>query len=364
MSEVFLLAYICLAVLAIVGSWYHIWFLYEDSSGFEIWLLIAIVVWGYERLLRILRVTKHGVKRAYITRIDDDKYLRVDIPDVTCHGHCFVCFSTLSWRVWENHPISVINCSTGQLRTDTNSPSLSTSSRSDNESPFSLSVTATHPPSKETGDVTSNPHIITTRNGNTRPGISLFIRPQNGLTRLLSGKVGNETGILVLIEASYAHHEKSRFSPTADYPNVLCIVGGVGITGMLPALNNSLCMFARPIGTTKLYWGVKTRGLVDAVKCMISGEDSKEEMSGEGAGTKWGHIEAHVTIGSRMDIRRVLSDELEHAAGGTIVVSCGPLSMCDEVRYTCAALARHGAQVRYVEESFSWEPIMTGYRER
>ena len=106
-----------------------------------------------------------------------------------------------------------------------------------------------------------------------------------------------------------------------------------------------------PLGTTKLYWGIKDRGLADAVKSMIVG-DSKDGEKGDE--TNWGHVESHVTIGSRMNIRQVLSEELENAPGGTIVVVCGPHAMCDEARYACAGLARHGAKVRYVEESFSW----------
>ncbi|KAK7424627.1 hypothetical protein QQZ08_008510 [Neonectria magnoliae] len=352
--EVFLIAHICLAVLVLVSSWYHIWYLYEDSSGFEVWLLIAIVVWGYERFLRMLRVSRHGIKRAYITRVGDGKYLRIDIPGVTAHGHCFVYFPTLTWRVWENHPFSVVNCSAGQLLGNNTGDSQSSSqSQSDNEGPF-LASAAADSASKETGNVASNAHVATRKK--TRTGITLFIRPQSGLTKLFANKIGNEAGVPILIECSYGHDDRSRFAPTPEYPNLLVIAGGVGITGALPALNSSVSMFSRPLGTTKLYWGIKSRGLVDAVKAMIVGEDAKGEKSGDNADTNWGHIEAHTSIGERMDIRRVLTDELEHATGGTVVVVCGPLAMCDEARYTCAALARHGtkASIKYVEESFSW----------
>ncbi|KPM42327.1 hypothetical protein AK830_g4224 [Neonectria ditissima] len=352
--EVFLIAHICLAVLILVSSWYHIWYLYEDSSGFEVWLLIAIAVWGYERFLRVLRVSKNGVKRAYITRIEGQKYLRVDIPDVSAHGHCFVYFPTLTWRVWENHPFSVVNCSAGQLQGNTGDSQSSSRSQSDTESPV-LASTAIDLASKETGNVTSNAQTVATRrNISSRPGITLFIRPQSGLTKLLAQKAGNEAGVPILIESSYGNSDNNHFAPSPEYPNLLVIAGGVGITGVLPALNSSRSMFARPLGTTKLYWGIKSRGLVDAVKGMIVGEDAKEEKSAGSEDTAWGHIEAHTSVGERIDTRKVLTDELERATGGTTVVVCGPLPMCDEARYTCAALARHGANIKYVEESFSW----------
>ncbi|KAJ4170968.1 hypothetical protein NW754_007111 [Fusarium falciforme] len=75
---------------------------------------------------------------------------------------------------------------------------------------------------------------------------------------------------------------------------------------------------------------------------------------GEVTDTKWGHIEPHITVGSRMNVRQILEEELEHAVGGTTVVACGPLAMVDDVRYTCAALARHGTVVRYIEEACTW----------
>ncbi|KAH7268455.1 ferric reductase like transmembrane component-domain-containing protein [Fusarium solani] len=344
--EVFLITHICLAVLAIVASWYHIWYLYEDSSGFEIWLLIAIAVWGYERLLRVLRVSRHGIKRAHITRIEGDQYIRLDIQDVDCHAHCYIYFPTLTWRVWENHPFSVVNCSVGKLNNNIIDSNSSAQSQSETEGPIVMD-----PDSKETGNVTANRDVIATRTVHPRPGITLFIRAQSGLTKKIAAKANKEGGIPVLIEGSYGHGSTNAFTPTAEYPNVLCIAGGVGITGILPALSSSLSIFARPLGTTKLYWGIKDRGLVDAVKSMIVG-DSKDGEKGDE--TNWGHVESHVMIGSRMNIRQVLSEELENAPGGTIVVVCGPHAMCDEARYACASLARHGAKVRYVEESFSW----------
>ncbi|KAF4976070.1 hypothetical protein FZEAL_7217 [Fusarium zealandicum] len=351
MYEVFLLAHICLAVLALVGSWYHIWYLYKDSSGFEIWLLIAMAVWGFERLLRIVRIARHGVKRAYITRVDD-KYLRIDIPGTTCSGHCFAYFPTLSWRVWENHPFSVVNC---QTPNQTDSQILS--SPSDHESPVSLSNSVEGSTSKETGVAASDSHNPVTHN-DTRPGITLFIRAQSGFTRQLAKYADSKSGVPILLEASYGHEGEvgtsSRLSPTPEYPNILCIAGGVGITGVFPALSNSLST-AKPLGTTKLYWGIRDQGLVDAVKDMIVGTNTREKAMGEQRqDTNWGNIEPHVTVGSRMDIKQVLQDELKDSVGGTTVIVCGPLPMCDEVRYICAAMARHGTVLRYREESFSW----------
>jgi hypothetical protein len=347
--EVFFIMHICLAVVALVGSWYHIWYLFEDTSGFELWLIIAIAIWGYERLLRVLRVSRHGIKKAYVTRVDE-KYLRIDIPEVDAHGHCFVYFPTLSWRIWENHPFSIVDCSRGQLEGGVlfSSSSSHTEEERNNNSPTVASL------SKELGEVAVNTPNSLTSNDAVKPGITLFISPERGITSRLPKKADTGIALPILIECSYGHEDPTRFMPTTDYPNTLAIAGGVGVTAVLPALQSSLSMFARPVGTSKLYWGTKNRGLVDEVKGMVVRRDDYQNEEVDGCPSNWGHFEAHVTIGSRMDLKQVLTRELETAVGGTTVVVCGPQQMCDDARYVCAGLARHGAVVRYVEESFSW----------
>ncbi|KAM5341673.1 hypothetical protein ACJ41O_014704 [Fusarium nematophilum] len=352
MYEVFLIVHIFLAIMAIVGSWYHVWYLFTGTGGYDIWLYISMAVWSYDRFLRIIRVSKHGIKRAYVTRVDDE-YLRVDIPGVDCHGYCYAYFPTVSWRMWENHPFSVVGCNPGQPR-NLNDPH--STSHSDSEGPSLSPTTVMDPASKEAGIVTSRARTMATRN-DRQHGITLFIRPHSGLTKLLAKKAGVEAGIPVLIEATYGHEGKtylqgsdSHFAPTPEYPNVLCLAGGVGVTAVLPALNSSLSLYA-PLGTTKLYWGIRSRGLVDAVESMIVGAGVKAEDISD---TNWGHIEPHITVGSRINVKQVLQEELEHAVGGTTVVVCGPLAMCDDARNTCAGLARHGTVVRYMEEACTW----------
>ncbi|KPM37460.1 hypothetical protein AK830_g9116 [Neonectria ditissima] len=339
--EIFLLGHIALAVVAIVGAWYHITFLYEGTDGFDIWLFVAMAVWAFDRLLRVARVSKHGIKRAYITKVDDE-YIRVDIAGVDCRGYCYAYFPTVSWRMWENHPFSIVGLNSGRA-TD----SLS-SCNSDTEGSIAVDGAA----KKEAGVVTKT-RSIATRNSK-QLGITIFIRPHKGLTNLLAARAGLEAGIPVLIEATYGHEGKTyiqgtegSFSPTPDYPNTLCIAGGVGITAVLPALQSSLSLYG-PAGTTKLYWGIRTRGLVDAVEGMLVGQ-------GDGSKAAWGRIEPHITVGSRLNVRQILEEELGEAGGaGTTVIVCGPLAMCDEVRYTVSALARHGAVVRLMEETVAW----------
>ncbi|KAF7559177.1 hypothetical protein G7046_g4986 [Stylonectria norvegica] len=350
--EIFLVGHIILAILVIVGLWYHINDLYGSDGGYIIFIFLTIGLWVFDRFLRWVRIAARGVKRAHVTAVDDE-YIRIDIPGVDVQGYCYAYFPTVSWKMWENHPFSVVGCNSGVDRSGI-SRTPSSHSPSDTEVPSSSSspqmATDSGFKAKEAG-FTSRTRAIATPN--QQHGITLFIRPHSGLTRLLAARAGGAS-IPVLIEATYGHEGKTflqgnetRFAPTPEYPNLLCIAGGVGITAVLPALNASLSLYD-PMGTTKLYWGLRNRSLVDSLEGMITNSATGEKGN-------WGHIEPHITVGSRINVRQILEDELgESGRAGTTVVVCGPLAMCDEVRYTVAAMARHGKVLRFLEESCTW----------
>ncbi|KAH7129351.1 ferric reductase like transmembrane component-domain-containing protein [Dactylonectria estremocensis] len=349
--EIFLIGHIALAIVAITGSWYHILFLYDGTDGYDIWLFTAMAVWAFDRLLRLARMTKHGIKRAYITKVDDE-YIRIDVPGVECTGYCYAYFPTVSWRVWENHPFSVVslnpcrNVSTSSLHSASNS-----NSNSDTEL---SSVAVDAAARKEAGVVTAKVASTVASRANGKAGITMFVKVHKGLTQYLAAKCGVEAGVPILIEGSYGHEGRtsiqgteSKLAPSPDYPNLLVIAGGVGVTAVIPALERSLSLY-EPIGTTKFYWGSRNQGLVDSIEGMLLGQ-------GDGKKTNWGRIESHITVGSRINVREILESELGKAGDvGTTVVVCGPLPMLDEVRYNVAALARHGAVVRLMDEAIVW----------
>jgi hypothetical protein len=107
--EAFLLSHILLSTAIIVGTFYHLYFLYRSRiTGFELYLWGAVVVWLLDRVVRIIRIAVNGLKTATITVLDED-YIRIDIPTVRAKGHAYLYFPTLTWRVWENHPFSVVS---------------------------------------------------------------------------------------------------------------------------------------------------------------------------------------------------------------------------------------------------------------
>ncbi|KAH7163538.1 ferric reductase transmembrane component 4 [Dactylonectria estremocensis] len=341
--EVFLIAHIALAILAVAGSWYHIIFRYTHQWGYETWLYMAMAIWAFDRLTRIGRMAKHGVLRGYVSRIDDD-YLRVDIPGVDCTGHVYAYFPSLSWRVWENHPFSVVNA-TGH------STQLSFTDDGDDASASPKSG-ITPAAVKEAGSTSSQAASITP--DRAAHGISLFIRAHSGITKKLTSSVDLAAGIPIFLESSYGHESnsllKATHAPSDAYPNTVCIAGGVGITAVLPALRETLSLYT-PSGTTKLFWGVRSRALVDSIERLVAGVKKSETSHGM---KFWGSIETHISVGERIDLRQILESQIQAGGPGTTVVVCGPASMADEVRCIVTGLGRHGATVRLVEESFMW----------
>lgn len=343
--ELFRVGHIILAILVIVGSWYHIIERYSHQWGYETWMYMAMAIWAFDRIVRVARILRRGVHRAHVSRIDNH-YIRVDVPGIEAEGHVYAYFPTLGWRVWENHPFSVVN-SIGSLAPAAGGPETNVDLEKSPATAISTGICSSSP---ESGSLTSRRHGVR-KHGS--PGITLFVRAHEGATSRLASKIGVPTGIPVLIEASYGHESAglltaSSTAPSPEFPNTICVAGGVGITGVLPALTHTLSLHA-PLGSTKLFWGARSLALVEAVENLVA------DVTTDDQGVKWwaGGIEAHLAVGERMDLRGILDRELASGMGATVVV-CGPEGMADDVRNIVSGLGRGGAVVRFVESSFTW----------
>lgn len=305
--ELFLAFHVALSVLTIVGCYYHILFRFAHQWGYETWLWAAMAVWGFDRVLRLLRLARNGLRSAIVTQVDDD-YVRVDIAGVAATGHAYLYFPTLTWRVWENHPFSVASTTTPRSIYRPKSPQDAESGSHEKEE-IQVSTTA----------ASSN----SSTHGPARLGLTFFLRRQGGLTQQLISR----TTLPVFVESSYGAHVD-----TSHLPHLVCIVGGIGITAVLPYLQ------CHP-GSSKLYWGVRSAGIVHAID---------EELLRD--------VDKEVFIGNRMNIRAVLQEEALYAGeGGLTVLVSGPGGMADEARSAVSEIGRQGkVDIRLVDEAFSW----------
>ncbi|KAK1493699.1 ferric reductase transmembrane component 4 [Colletotrichum cuscutae] len=105
--ELFLAVHIVLAVFAVVGSYLHIVYRFQDQWGYEIWMYICFAVWGFDRVARVIRMARNGLMWADITIIDEE-YMQLDIDGAVGSGHAYLYFPTLTWRPWESHPFSIL----------------------------------------------------------------------------------------------------------------------------------------------------------------------------------------------------------------------------------------------------------------
>lgn len=321
MYELFLAWHVVLALFVVVGGYLHVVYAFGHQWGYETWPLIAFGCWGFDRVARFLRLARNGVRKAHVTIIDQD-YIRLDIPNVSASGEVYLYFPTLTWRVWENHPFSVA----GALRTtELESSSSLASSRLSLEDPEKLPVQE---------EVKSSDSPIRPARKPLQLGLTFFIRTRPSLTSSLRAR----KTLPVLIESSYGQHQSLlNEHDLSSYPNLVCIAGGVGITAILPFLTSH-------VGRNKLFWGVRTGGLVGAMSDMI------EEVTNRGA-------EVLVMKGERIDLRAVLEKEIAADRGaGTAIVVSGPPGMADDVRCLVSELAgkEKGAVIKFLEECYSW----------
>ncbi|KAK6532404.1 hypothetical protein TWF281_006593 [Arthrobotrys megalospora] len=332
--EFFLASHIFLFLIAIIGTFLHVYFRYYWQWGYEIWVAVAFAFWGFDRfLMRPIKLVQNGVmKRAYISAVDDD-YLKVEIPGVDVHGQAYLYFPTLTWRVWENHPFSVLPLApVSKIATPSEDLEVG------KEGMAEAKTTVARVSSEE-------------QRGS---GIVFFIRRMGGLTSKLAAHAGSPNGLFTLVEGSYGPETSVLYSPnprpSTQYPNLLFFAGGVGITRVLPLLGRPF-MASAP-GTTKLFWGVRTEPLVRAVEDLL-GERGGKIVDGK---ARWGETDVSVSVGERIKLRNVLEAELlgGHANRGTTVMVCGPPGMRDEVRMAVVELGKRGAIVRFTEDQYGW----------
>ncbi|KAF3055186.1 Ferric reductase transmembrane component 4 [Daldinia childiae] len=292
--ELFLGIHIAASILIFLGSWYHIIFRYQHQWGYETWLYIVFAAWGFDRLIRLLRTLRNGVCTANITVIDND-YIRIDVKGVVGTGHVYLYF--LNWRFWENHPFSI--ASSVIIQSDMHSNKKISSSAKDIE---------INPEKSTKMAVEGFDHTVET-------GMVFYLRILDGGTKALRYK----SQLPVLIEGIYGTHED-----LSDYPTLVCIAGGVGVTSVLPYMRAHL-------GNIYLYWGSRTQTLVDSMKPLIH------------------NFNAEISVGQRLNLQSILESQHSDFA----VVVSGPPSMMDETREIVSKLAVR-RRVKLVAESFTY----------
>jgi predicted ferric reductase len=321
--EVFLIIHIVLAVLIIVGCWYHV-ILKWGYNFYDNWLYAAMAVWFFDRAVRVIRVLKNGMRYANVTEIGDN-YVRVDVPDVRWArkpGYVgYVGFPTLHpFRPWENHPFSINSSILFRSYRHALASESSSNSTLDNSHAEGVYADEKAPANPVACDVTRD-----TADPATTAGVSFFVKKQTGITKMLK----RNARLLTILDGPYEHSANTD-ALAADH--LLLLGGGIGISGLLGWLS------VHP--NVKLAWSVKAsdQALADEVSTALDNVADKQ-----------------VLVGQRFAIKQLLQEEIDVGYKKVGVVVCGPAEMCDEVRAVVAGLGRGSKTVFELHvDAFSW----------
>jgi len=333
--ELFLVGHIVLAVVVIVGCWYHVHQWMGLGYGYMTWLIAACGVWLFDRLVRVGRLFGNGVRRARVREIGEGKeYVRVDVEGVQWGSarpgmHVYAQFPTLNrWRPWENHPFSVMP--TCLLLPEDGAGSSSRSSQSgDSSRQFQEDVLDLRLDAEKGVRVSeaawSSREEAGRSGAKVTSGITMLIKKSSGLTK----RFKDHDSLLTLLDGPYPNNSASA---VLKCERLVLIGGGIGITAVLPWVAHH--------SNTKLYWSVR-----DSAKCLVN----------ELEGTLHKLAEKHVKVGGRFNIQHLLADEMDLGWSRVGVIVSGPGGLCDDVRAAVALAGRKGGAVFELEvDAYSW----------
>ena len=317
--EFFLISHMVLSVVLIIGCWYHAYDLYKFLGGVEDWIYAMSAVWVFDRLARVARILMVGPHRAKVTELGEG-YVRIDIPGVRwgCEPgkHIYAYFPTLHpLRPWENHPFSflpTVLLHSSHPRDGSESHSQSSADRSEEKMDIEK-----HGSSKA--------RVTAVQDGHPVVGISLYVKKSKGTTRLLHAN----NALPMFVEGPYPNNSAKE---VLRCDRLLLISGGIGITGVLAFVNDHW--------NVKLAWSVKAsaRCLVDDLEAALSRVTDKD-----------------IQIGSRIDVRHLLAEEIEAGWEKVGVIVSGPGALCDDVRAAVVEAAKVGKTEFELEvEAYSW----------
>jgi hypothetical protein len=330
--EIFLASHQFLALLFLIGYYYHIWYCFSYDWGYEIWMFAAIGIWALERLVRVVRVVSQGPRTAVVSFVEgsNEEYVRISIDDVSAHGVVYLNFPTLSLKFWETHPFSVASSFVHEEAASTVESTSGYVSSNKGEDTIEKAV-----------DVTSTPTLSSTSQTlvKTRPGVSFVVRTRSGVTKTMAKKLAQANGPMrlpVFVEGSYHSGPLDKLSHCTT---LVCIAGGVGVTAVLPVLQ------ASSPRTARLFWGMRDESLAHGMSDLTSRLPPS----------------VHITtsVGERLDIDEILREELlrrRDDKGPLGIVVSGPPGMADQVRMAAVAIGRSGQAREFilVDECFSW----------
>ncbi|KAJ9606502.1 hypothetical protein H2200_009463 [Cladophialophora chaetospira] len=406
--ELFLVVHIILAILSLVGSWYHVDIRFSKNWGYEVWLYIAFAFWAWDRLVRLLKVAYYSIPSppaAQVELVQGTNVVMLTIfpgrqwtpqPGL----HTFVYFPSLK-KFWENHPFTILDW--GHSSSLTHAPPDSRTSMSD-QTP-DKDIVGKNSIQTATKAIEEHSQTSDEEDQDGRFYIRCLFRTHKSMTSKLHKAIVEDptTGTIpALTEGPYGSLAAPTKALLRHSDKIICVAGGIGITFAAGFAKQFAQERLRPTTAgshgalfprTKqfvLAWTVREVELFEHVRDRVlpnlgegglddgslqyrfwitGGENTTDTSSASSqAGTpssiskeKRPEVSSeadklvHMESGHRMDVADMIASETAVGQNTRVtVLVCGPGGLADEVRYQVARRARQGVLIDLVEETFSW----------
>ncbi|KIX05209.1 uncharacterized protein Z518_06081 [Rhinocladiella mackenziei CBS 650.93] len=416
--ELFLITHIALAILALIGCWYHVDILFNKRWGYEVWLYLCFAFWSFDRVARLVKLGLFnnwtGSTKAHVTRIPNTDIVQLTLfpgrfweSAVGPGQHSFLYFPSTG-KVWETHPFTIADWGTMREQakaTSDNSLSEGTSlsEKTPTEIPSTGQVQESGPSPKQRplpNDSTSQAPY------SSQFYLRFLLRVQTGSTRSLIRQLETSARgtplsqhLTILTEGPYAGH-KQTLHPLFTADTVLCIAGGIGITFPLGFVKHYVSLdFSSPKGgnssaqrrtlmgrTTRfvLAWSAREDGLIRHVtETILLGQHFHRETGARTVDVRIWHTgttytssattESQAEDGKEKEIRLTVSpsgpvsitrgtrmpiasvlDSVLEPSHRITVLVCAPGGMADAVRKEVVRAISQGFDVDLLEEAFAW----------
>lgn len=334
--ETFKLFHIALAILSIIGLWYHL----DLKKLPQLKYLYAVVaLWVFDRLARLIRIGYRNIGAG------GTKTLVEALPGGACRvtvtmarpwafkpgQHAYLYMPTVSF--WQSHPFTV-----------------AWSEQSDN-----------HLADEEKLPVRRQDIL-----GAGKTTLSFIIRGRTGFTGSLynqaSARPDGKMVTRCLVEGPYRGSSRLH-----SYGTVMLFAGGVGITQAVPHVRDLVAGFNNGTVATRkviMVWTIQSPEHLEWIRPWMTevlGMERRREILrvmlfvSRPRSTKEIHSPSSTVqmFPGRPNIDTLLGHEMESQVGTMAVSVCGPGALSDEVR-RAVRNRQYGGNLDFVEEAFSW----------
>ena len=346
--ETFLHLHQLLALLALLGVFYHIKIARLPQMSF---VVIIITIWCYDRLFRWSRIIyrnlsfRHGFSDVMVEALPEGACrVTFDIHRPWTHRpgcHAYVYLPTIS--LWQSHPFSIAWSETR--------PVSSRATDSEKGSPWT------------TIDLEGSSKSSKIR---TSTSVSFVISKRTGMTASLYKRASKVRGGIIYLKG-FVEGPYGGLESLHSYGTVLLFAGGVGITHQLGHVRDLLEGYASGTVAVRrivLVWTVRfseqlewVKPWMDVILAMPGRRDVLQvelfvtkPRSNKDIRSVSGTVQMR---GGRVKPSLIVEREFERRVGAMVVGVCGPGALADDVRAAAREVVETG-RVDFWEEGFTW----------